>query len=336
MSRTFLVLGACLWASAVHAQGDLEGARTLERFRGNWQVVLSQKPAKWTKLPGKRQVKDNAIALLKDRYIVTRGIDEATGMKSLWLLTYDPKTKSYPSWYFDSNVLGGEWRGSWDEPTQTLTMTATDTPMDWTSRSTIAFPDAKSAQAKLWMKDGNGDLLVDTEYQKSRLGVDAGEKILTDWSRVAADAKITPEMKRVGRFVGTWDAELLYRAAEWTPQEKRATRTVQCQWILDGQFLQTLAIDSDGLESLFLLGYDPQLKAYRQWRFTADGQTGHFTGHWDDVSNSITMKSELPNRLSFRMISQFTGADNHDWNGLVTDAEGKRYFHMEGRATRRK
>src|SRR5262245_23220311 len=125
-----IVLGVLLH-SAVHSQEEkiapkTGGFKALGYFAGAWKTDVTDKPSKWLPDGRKHQVQENIAWVLKDRFILAREISSA-GIKSLWLMTYDPKAKSYPFWYFNNkDVLGGEWSCTWDEDKRTLTAKATD------------------------------------------------------------------------------------------------------------------------------------------------------------------------------------------------------------------
>jgi hypothetical protein len=313
-----------------------EGFKALDHFVAAWNTEVTDKPAKWLPQGGKRNVQESISWILKDRFILGREVSRPDGGKALWLMTYDPKAKTYPFWYFNtSGVLGGEWSSTWDEATKTLTGKATDTPKGWTSRGTNHFPDGNTDQVAVWMKDETGTLLFDSASQKTRQPPEAGEKTLAQWSKQTPDDKLPPEMKVLERLVGTWDAKAVSKPAQWTPREVRTTSKIVRQWVLDGRFLQDTSEISDGSESLSLLTYDPQMKAYRSWWFSSEGHTSKSGGKWDAASETLSFRSNLGNGLTSYGSVRFIDRNRHSWRVVVRDGGGKLYFDTQWTVTRR-
>ena len=159
---------------------------------------------------------------------------------------------------------------------------------------------------------------------------------MVDWGKLAKLDAISVELKVLERLIGNWNASLVYKPAEWTPTEVKTNRTYQGEWALDGQLVYSTAKDSDGTESLFLWSFDPQAKRFKLWRFTSTGQTSKMSGTWDAASETMTLKSTLPNGLDFLMTVHLPENHSQHWNGIVTDQAGKVYFNMDGQGNRRK
>jgi hypothetical protein len=252
-------------------------------------------------------------------------------------MKHDPDSKSYPFWFFNSKgVLGGEWSGTWDEASKTLTSQATDTPKGWTSRGTNNFPDKKSVNVTFWMKDESGTLLFDMETKKSRQPDEAGRKTLAAWSKTEkSETPLSPEMRILERWIGTWDTVAVAKPAEWTPKEARTTSTSTRTWVLDKSLVMESTQNSDGKEGLSLFTYDPKQKAYRHWWFGSEGHTTKSTCQWDDVSETLSFRSE-DNGLTSRGAMRFIDDDHHDHRLVVTDGDGKLYLDMKWTITRSK
>src|SRR5258708_30698017 len=72
-----------------------DGLKALDHFVGVWNSEVTSK----TEDP-KRSVKESTARALKNRFILGREVSQPDGVKSLWLMTFDPKTNSYPFWLF--------------------------------------------------------------------------------------------------------------------------------------------------------------------------------------------------------------------------------------------
>src|SRR5437879_1334086 len=88
-------------AQAQEAKAKPDGWKVLNRFVGAWNTEVTDKPAKWLPDGAKRNVKESIGWTLKERFIVGREVTQADGMKALWLMTYDPKAKTFPFWFFN-------------------------------------------------------------------------------------------------------------------------------------------------------------------------------------------------------------------------------------------
>jgi hypothetical protein len=246
----------------------------------------------------------------------------------MWLMGYEPASKSYPFWMFDSNGLfGAEWRGTWDESSKTLTLHTTDTPKGWTSQGTNHFPDKKSNHIEYWIKDETGTLLLHGGGTKIRQTEEAGKRTLAAWSKTdKADDPLSPEMKVLERLIGSWDTTAVSRPAEWMPKEVRTAGSMTRVWALNRSIVLENANSSDETEGMHLFTYDPQQKAFRSWWFGSEGHTSKSTGQWDDVSETISMRSDLGNGMISRSVIRFIDKDNHDARVVITDGDGKLYF----------
>jgi Protein of unknown function (DUF1579) len=345
--KHFLILAVVVSAVAVppatHSQEEkappkAEGFQALDHFVGAWKTEVTDKPAKWLPQGGKRDVQESLSWILKDRFILGREVSRPDGVRSLWLMTYDPKAKTYPLWYFNtSGVFGGEWGSTWDSATKTLTGKATDTPNGWTSRGTNHFPDKNTDQVAVWMKDETGTLLFDSETIKTRQPAEVGVKTLAEWSKQKnPDEKLPPELKVLERFVGSWDTVAISKPAVWTPKEVRTTSKVTRKWVLDGQFLQDTSEISDGQEGFSLTTFDPQMKKYRGWWFNSEGHRNKSFGEWDGATETLSFKADLDDGLVARSSVRFIDKNRHVWKVEIKDRDGKLYFDCEWTVTRRK
>ena len=120
--------------------------KVLDHFVGNWKTNVTVKPSKSSPDREERSASESTEWMLNDRFIIGREISQPDGMKSLWLMTYKPISRTYPFWYFDAGEnAGGQWSGKWDAASKTMTSIATDTPKGWTSQGTNHFPDSTKA-----------------------------------------------------------------------------------------------------------------------------------------------------------------------------------------------
>src|SRR5215207_5273144 len=102
--------------------------RILDDMIGTWDEVLSNKPTEWLPKAERSQSVTKKTWALGGTFIRMEGVWKPAKTEFLSLVSYDPATKGYRTWYFDS--AGGQPRGSvrgtWDDATRTMTWTGTD------------------------------------------------------------------------------------------------------------------------------------------------------------------------------------------------------------------
>ena len=144
------------------------------------------------------------------------------------------------------------------------------------------------------------------------------------------------ELKVLDRLVGTWDAETVSKPAEWTPKEVRSKSELTRKWVLKNQFVREVGRSWDGQQTLLMWSYDSQKKAYRYWFFTSQGNTHEATGRWDKQAKTLTMKTDIGNGVTSTGRVRFVDENTHVWTAIAKNREGKVFFHMEGKVTRKK
>jgi hypothetical protein len=102
--------------------------RVLEDMIGAWDEVMSNKPTEWLPKAERSEAVTKKNWSLGGKFIRMEGVWKPAKTEFLSLVSYDPATKEYRTWYFDS--AGGQPRGSvrgtWDDKTRTMTWTGTD------------------------------------------------------------------------------------------------------------------------------------------------------------------------------------------------------------------
>ena len=102
--------------------------RVLEDMIGTWDEVMSNKPTEWLPKAERSESITKKNWSLGGKFIRMEGVWKPAKTEFLSLVSYDPATKEYRTWYFDS--AGGQPRGSvrgaWDDKTRTMTWTGTD------------------------------------------------------------------------------------------------------------------------------------------------------------------------------------------------------------------
>lgn len=90
-------------------------------------------------------------------------------------------------------------------------------------------------------------------------------------------------------------------------------------------------------QSLWVMGYDSDKKAYRYVRFTNSGQVDESLGQWNDETRSFVWKviNEQPG-ITRTSINRIIGTDAVQAHILAVDKEGKVHMDLTIRSTRRK
>ena len=316
---------------------DAAKDEVLQRFVGVWDLKSNHKPAKWNPEGAETTGKESTVWTLKNRIIMIRDFSAPDGRKALYIATHDPKQDAYPFWGFDSNgLMGAEWLLKWNAESNTTSGRATDLPRAWTSGGTNRFPDGNTNLVSFWIRDENGELLLDASGRKDRLPADREAAIVAAWKKHEPAGDLPAELKVLDRMIGTWDTVSIQKPAEWTPSGGRSTAKVTREWILNGRLVMDTSIHSDGQESIALIGYDPGQKTYRSWWFNSEGHRNNSRGQWSEASKTLTYRTDLEDGKSMRSSVRFADANKEVWQFQVSDAAGKVYFDMEITAARKK
>jgi hypothetical protein len=306
---------------------DDEGAKVLDRFVGAWRNDISRQGPE---APERRKLTSSEVIAkeLKGRFLIGREVNFESGVKVMWFMRYDRQDGRYAWTFFNTRgLLGTEWKGMWDEAAGTLTSKSSDAPPTWTSEAVNRFVNQDAVESKAWMKDDQGKLIFDMSLTKARQPSEAGEKTLAAWTADATPAaQLSPELKVLDRLAGTWDVTAHGKKAVWTPEEGSMKSKVVRSWVLNRGYLQDVSKADDGTESMSLFTYDPKRGEYRSWWFASDGYTSKSIGQWDAASNSMRLRSTLPEGQTSAGSVHFTDDDHHEWKILITDAAGKVYF----------
>jgi hypothetical protein len=156
-------LGQQAWAADSPKPPELN---VLEKFVGVWDCEIITKPAVWT--PDEKRekaVEVNEMAL--DGWFL-HGCSKTRDGKTIAILmnTYDPTQKKYRIWRFVGHGCE-ELTGSWDEKTNTLTITA-DAGHGITTKAAFRIIDQDHREYRVVAKDGDGKVYMDIEGKVTR------------------------------------------------------------------------------------------------------------------------------------------------------------------------
>lgn len=147
----------------------------------------------------------------------------------------------------------------------------------------------------------------------------------------------SPELKELGRLIGTWDTDVTFKPAIWQPEGRRVKGSVKSEWTLGGRFVRELGRSlAEDVEHTLMATYDTKKKAYRSWSFDSTGSALEWQGRWDGDTKTLTWESDLGDGLKAVSKDHFTDKDHYEIDVLVKGADGKVYMDMKAKHSRRR
>jgi hypothetical protein len=338
VASPFFAAACCLLVSVTaDAQEAAPKNEVLQRFVGVWEIKSTLKPAKWHPDGGEFTGKESTVWALKNRIIMIRDVSQPDGKKGLFIATYDREKDAYPFWGFDSKgLLGGEWLLKWNAEARAAVGRATDLPPAWTSGGKNHFPDADTNNVSYWMRDENGELLLDGVGRKDRLSAEREEAIVAEWKKQEPADDLPKELSVLDRMIGTWEMVSVRKPAIFTPNGDRTTGTITREWILDGRFVMGTSVNSDESEGISLFSFDLGKKEYRNWFFNSLGHRYDAHGNFNAAQQTFSLTAARDDGKTTTTSIRFDGPDREVWRTLITDAAGKVYVDMDSTVTRKK
>jgi hypothetical protein len=314
----------------------------LSQYVGTWRSEVNNKPSAWDE-EGTKSEGFNFVDVVLDGWFlhhveVNRIVSKQDKVtKSLFLWTFEPNSRKYIAWSFQSTGVFGKWTGEWSPRTRTISKSPVKPPPNSTGKMTEQFLDADTIKGNLAFHDAGGKILMDMEWARTRLSKGAAMASRQEWDSIGSPIQPLPsEVAKLQPFVGEWDAEFVNGPSVLSPQESTSTGTVRSRWILDGRFL--LGTTEVGThKSMHVTGYDPDRKAYRYVRFTNSGQIDESVGRWDGETGSFVWNvvNERPG-IRRTSITRVIGANALHTHILGEDNAGGVLTDLTIRSTRRK
>jgi hypothetical protein len=158
---------------------------------------------------------------------------------------------------------------------------------------------------------------------------------------VAQDApeNISSEQKVLAMRIGTWDVVSHQKPAQWTPDggTKKSVETIG--WALKGKFIQGTATNkTDGVESMWMMNYDENIRAYRFWFFSSSGAfpLGNSIGHWNAETKTTTTKGNIGDNITITSSMRFVSRDLQEFSFLIKNDDGDVLMDVTGTSKRKK
>jgi hypothetical protein len=181
LGRILPVLAGVILVSMLRSDGVTAAAeesdrpaelKALDRWVGEWEMEVSVKPTAWLPQGSRSTFKANTRWTLNGRVLrCDADGDGAAGERKykdafMWIITYDPRAKTYVSTVFWSNVPG-EWGGgmrataTWDERAGTLTTRGFDADSGVSSTGVTTWIDAETHEFVSTATDRAGKVLME-------------------------------------------------------------------------------------------------------------------------------------------------------------------------------
>jgi len=115
------------WTGALARGDEAPESKVLARLIGTWKDEATIKAGEGTAaadLPKQETSTYQMKWIAKGRILECRGSTSEGKKKTLLVVTFDPKKKTFHRWFFHSEGYTSESTGQWDEKAKTLTWTA--------------------------------------------------------------------------------------------------------------------------------------------------------------------------------------------------------------------
>jgi hypothetical protein len=285
-----VVIGACVMpmAQAQNSKAKPKELDILSQYVGDWTSDVTSNPAVWTPEEMNFRTSNHAEFILDGWFLKHIEVNHVVGdpskvTKSLFLGTFDPKSRKYVTWGFQSTGIIGQWTGTWDDSSKTLTNVSGEPPPGTTGIFKEAFPDDSTINGTLVFTDNDGRTTLDMMWTRTRKKGSAPNLLREQWTKIGTPIQPIPdEVKRLEPLVGTWDSEYVFRV----PQRPDAKGVISDEWSLDGRFIMRRETVGS-IKSIAMIGWDDNKRAYRIARGVSNGSTNEAVGQWNDATRSL-------------------------------------------------
>lgn len=277
----------------------------LSQYVGYWTSDVTSKPAEWTPHEIKYRTTSHAMFTLDGWFLFHTEVNHVIGdpsqvTKSLFVWTYDPSMKKYVGWAFQSSGIISNVTGAWDAVSKTFSYAESEPPPSTTSKliETFVGNDTINGSLVFTSKDGGGKLF-DMVWTRSRRMDLPDPPTQERWAIIGTPIQPIPEeVKKLEFFIGTRDVEFIQRPSLTVPRGNTAQGTMSGQWILDGRFLLG-ETKLPSFQSLWVMGYDTNKKAFRYVLFGSNGRIDENIGQWNEAERVFDWKQvNLPPELT--------------------------------------
>ncbi|MDA1252449.1 MAG: DUF1579 family protein [Planctomycetota bacterium] len=281
-------LAFCGVACSQQSREKPKELEALGQYVGDWTSDVTSKPAEWTPREVKYRTSNHAEPIFNGSFVQNIEVNHIVGepekvTKAIWFQTFDATSKKYVTWFFQSSGTITHSTGNWDAASKTFTYTDVEPPPGTTNRLAERFRDAGTIDGSLIFTGSDGSKKFDMVWTRKRQAGIAGKPLREQWTAIGAPIQPIPdEMKKLELFIGQWNADFIHRPSVVSPRGSTTKATMTGEWILDGRFLLGRS-KLPNFESLWVMGYDTNKKAFRYIRIGSNGQIEENIGQWNEA-----------------------------------------------------
>ncbi len=313
-------------------------SRILDRWLGQWESTRSHKPTDASAEAEETIGISNVAKIMDDHILRSHWTSEDGDEEVLSLLVYDEDSAAYRLWTFGSSGSALEFAGQWDDATSTVTLQLVPPTSGVTGTSTTRFVDADTIETRLAVKNKQGVVTRDIRETLTRTSEKAAEDV-PPWTGTSA---LSPELRPLQRFIGSWDGQFVVNFAKWTSEKTTTPLTDKVEWILGGRMIRHRFVLSPpvDMQGLAFVAYNAEDNVYRRWDFDSGGgfprgENGQTLGTWDKATQTFTWKYSAPNGETSTATDRFIDNDTLDWAQVSKDSTGKVLSDMESKTKRK-
>jgi hypothetical protein len=328
----------------VSAQQPREKPRELEVLRnyvGDWTSEVTSKPAVWTPEEVRYQTTNHAEFVLDGWFLqhieVNHMVDDPEKVtKALMISTFDSHAGQYVTWFFQSSGIMNKSLGEWSPEQRTLTLTPVEPPPNTTGRFAETFPDDTIIDGTLAYTGGDGRTMFEMAWRRTRQTEVVPNPLREQWGTIGTPIQpIPPDVQKLDAFIGARDIEFIHRPSIVSPQGSTMQGTTSGEWILDGRFLLGRTKLPNN-ESIWVMGYDTDRKAFRYVLFISNGRMEENIGQWNDAERVFEWQLvNGPPGFTRTSISRRVDDETVESRSVTKNGEGKVQMDLTIRSTRR-
>lgn len=343
---TVLVVCVALFGGSVPGQESRPKPKELEplsQYVGDWTTEVTSRPAEWTPLEIKYRCLNHNEFVLNGWFVQHQEVNHVVGEpdqvgKSIWFQTFDETSKKYVFWRFQSSGLYGQSSGNWDAASQSFTNSDAEPPPGITNRIVERFRDeGRTIDGSLIFTGNDGRKMFDMVWTRKRQAGLAGKPFAEQWAAIGTPIQPIPdEVKKLDVFVGTRDVEFINRPSLTSPQGSTTKGTMSGRWILDGRFLMG-ETKLPTFQSLWVMGYDTNKKAFRYVLFGSNGTIAENIGQWNEAEQVFDWKlANGPPELTRTSTTRRLDGGRVESHILTKTRDGQTQMDLTIKATPRK
>ena len=193
---------------------------SLGQYVGDWTTDVTSNRAEWTPRKIKYRTTNHAEFVSNGWFLwhieVTHivGEPDKIGM-SLFVWTFDPSSRKYVGWSFQSSGNISKVTGTWDLANKTFRHTDPNPPLSTTFALTETFASDNKINGSLLYLRNDGVKLFDMVWTRTRQTDVAPKALREQWAKIGTPVESIPaEVKKLEQFTGTKDVDFIHRPME--------------------------------------------------------------------------------------------------------------------------